>query len=145
MSNSLSIVPLAEAHLPALAMVEALCFSEPWSEEALREELFNPCAHFFVARCDNEVVGYLGCHLIAGEGYITNIAVFPAHRRQGVARQLLTTAMMLPLSRLCLEVRASNTAAIALYQSLGFVEDGRRPRFYSHPTEDAVLYSYYRS
>ncbi len=140
---SVVIVPMAENHLPALAGLESLCFADPWSESALREELGNPCARFLVALCDGEVAGYLGCHHIAGEGFIANIAVFPAYRRRGIARALVQTAQTEPLSRLTLEVRASNEAAIALYRSLGFVEDGMRPRFYSHPTEDAVLYSYY--
>lgn len=140
---SVTIVPMAENHLPALAELESLCFADPWSESALREELGNPCARFLVALYDGEIAGYLGCHHIAGEGFIANIAVFPAYRRRGIARALVQTAQAKPLSRLTLEVRASNEAAIALYRSLGFVEDGVRPRFYSHPTEDAVLYSYY--
>lgn len=140
---SVTIVPMAENHLPALAELESLCFADPWSESALREELGNPCARFLVALCDGEVAGYLGCHHIAGEGFIANIAVLPAYRRRGIARALVQAAQAKPLSRLTLEVRASNEAAIALYRSLGFVEDGVRPHFYSHPTEDAVLYSYY--
>ncbi len=140
---SVTIVPMAENHLPALAELESLCFADPWSESALREELGNPCARFLVALYDGEIAGYLGCHHIAGEGFIANIAVFPAYRRRGIARALVQAAQAKPLSRLTLEVRASNEAAIALYRSLGFVEDGVRPHFYSHPTEDAVLYSYY--
>lgn len=145
MSPSFHIVPLQETHVAALAELEKQCFADPWSVHALREELSNPCARFLVALCGDRVAGYIGCHLVAGEGFVTNVAVFPAYRRQGVARQLLQSAMALPLSRLFLEVRASNAAAIALYRSLGFSEDGRRPRFYSHPVEDAVLYSYNRS
>lgn len=139
------IVPMAEAHLSALAELEAQCFSSPWSEEALREELGNPCAHFLTALCDGEVAGYLGCHHIGDEGFVTNIAVFPAFRRRGIARALVEAALGEPIASLSLEVRVSNDAAIALYESLGFVNMGRRPRFYSHPTEDAFIYSYYRS
>ncbi len=142
---SITIVPLREEHLPALAELEAICFTDPWSETALREELHNPCAHFIVALVDGAVAGYLGCHHIGDEGFVTNIAVAPTHRRCGVARTLVQAALNEPISRLALEVRASNTPAIALYRSLGFTEDGVRPRFYTHPTEDAVLYSYYRS
>ncbi len=144
MSNA-RIVPMSEAHLPALAQLEAACFADPWSEEALREELSNPCAHFLVALCEDEVAGYLGCHHVAGEGFVTNIAVRPAYRRRGIGRALVQAALTEPISRLALEVRVSNAAAIALYRSLGFTEDGIRPLFYAHPTEDAILYSYYRS
>lgn len=142
---SITIVPMSEAHLPTLAALEACCFSDPWSEAALREELDNPLAHFIVALCDGEIAGYLGCHHIVDEAFIANIAVFPAFRRRGVGRALVEAAKSdaAALYRLTLEVRASNEGAIALYRSLGFVEDGVRPHFYAHPTEDAVLYSYY--
>lgn len=140
---SITILRMTEEHIPAIAALETLCFADPWSEHALREELDNPCAHFLVAVEQDTVVGYLGCHHIAGEGFIANVAVHPLHRRRGIARLLVESAKSSDVSRLMLEVRASNTAAIALYRSLGFVEDGVRPRFYSHPTEDALLYSYY--
>ncbi|MBO5929237.1 MAG: ribosomal protein S18-alanine N-acetyltransferase [Clostridia bacterium] len=141
----ITVVPMTDEHIPALARLEALCFADPWSESALHEELDNPCSHFLTALVDNKVVGYLGCHHIADEGFIANIAVSPAMRRQGVARALVSSAIEngSSLSRLTLEVRQSNAAAIALYQSFGFVGEGARPRFYSHPTEDALIYSYY--
>lgn len=140
-----TVAAMAEEHVAALAELERLCFADPWSEAALAEELHNPCAAFLVAQCDGRVVGYVGCHHIAGEGYITNVAVHPDCRRQGVARQLLTEALSRwqGLSRVTLEVRVSNAGAIALYEGLGFVCEGIRPRFYAHPTEDAAIYSYY--
>lgn len=143
--SDMCIVPMREEHVPALAALEAVCFADPWSENALREELFNPCARFIVAVYKGEIAGYLGCHHIGDEGFIANVAVFPAYRRRGIGKALVAAAFTDDLMRLTLEVRASNEAAIALYRSLGFVEEGRRPRFYSHPTEDALLYSYYRS
>ena len=140
------IVPMSAKHVADIARLERDCFADPWSEAALAEELQNPCAAFLTAEQDGQVLGYIGCHHIAGEGYVTNVAVFPEYRRQGVAKQLLETAISRwqSLSRITLEVRVSNRAAIALYESLGFVKDGVRPRFYAHPTEDAAIYSYYR-
>ncbi len=142
---NISIVAMNESHLEQLARLESACFADPWSQDALREETNNPCARFLVAECGDAVLGYLGCHHVADEGFITNVAVFPTARRCGVARRLLLAAIQqgAGLSRLTLEVRQSNTAAIALYQSLGFVLDGIRPRFYEHPLEDACIYSYY--
>ncbi len=133
------------SHVTALAQLEALCFAEPWSETSLKEELNNPCSRFLTALIDSRVVGYLGCHHIADEGFIANVAVFPSERRHGVAHALLRRAIEqgAGLSRLTLEVRQSNTAAVSLYESLGFTKDGVRPRFYTHPTEDACIYSYY--
>ena len=141
----LTIVPMTAAHIDAIAALESACFADPWTAAGLREELDNPCARFLVAEAYGAVAGYLGCHHVADEGFIANVAVSPACRRRGVARALLTAALEQgrDLYRLTLEVRESNAAAIALYGSLGFVKDGVRPRFYSHPTEDAGIYSYY--
>ncbi len=143
----LIVAAFTAAHLPAIAELEQLCFSDPWSADALAEELHNPCARFLIALHGDTVVGYLGCHHVADEGFIANVAVHPSYRRQGVARALVAAAIKQghSLSRLTLEVRTSNVAAIALYESLHFVKDGIRPRFYSHPTEDAAIYSYYYS
>lgn len=139
---SITITPMAAEHLPAVAALEVACFSLPWSEDALREELHNPFARFLVALDGNTVVGYMGLHAVAGEGAVTNIAVSPAHRRRGIARALLRhQASAADLHRITLEVRQSNRAARALYEQEGFTCDGVRPRFYEHPTEDAVLYS----
>ena len=143
----ITIVTFDAHHVSAIAELETLCFADPWSADALAEELHNPCARFLVAESDGQVVGYVGCHHIADEGFIANVAVHPSARRHGVARKLVQTTIEQGkhLSRLTLEVRASNEAAIRLYQSLGFVCDGTRPRFYTHPTEDADIYSYYYS
>lgn len=142
---NITVVAMNASHTTTLAQLETLCFAEPWSEAALKEELNNPCSHFLTALIDSRIAGYLGCHHVADEGFIANVAVFPSERRNGVARALLHTAIEQGrgLSRLTLEVRQSNTAAISLYESLGFVKDGVRPRFYAHPLEDACIYSYY--
>ena len=140
---SIIVQPMAAEHIPAVAALEAACFSLPWSEDGLREELANPFARFLVALDGDMVVGYIGMHVIAGEGAVTNVAVSPARRREGIARSLLRACATDDVCRLTLEVRKSNTAARTLYEREGFVCDGVRPRFYEHPTEDAVLYSLY--
>ena len=143
----MDIRPMTADHIPSLAALEAVCFADPWSEAALAEELSNPAAVFLVATEGERVLGYVGMHRILDEGYIANIAVFPAARRQGVARRLLEMldayGREQALARLTLEVRASNAPAIALYEGCGWVKDGVRPGFYSHPAEDAVIYSRY--
>ena len=141
----MTIHTMTATHVPAIAQLEIECFADPWTETALYEELANPCAAFLVALIDDQVVGYLGCHHVADEGYITNVAVSPHARRQGIARELLRYAKTewQYLFRITLEVRVSNAAAIALYESEGFVKDGIRPSFYRHPAEDAAIYSYY--
>ena len=145
----IAIVPMHPDHLDSLADLESLAFSTPWSYDALAEELQNPLAVFLVAEdVDAEsAVGYLGMHHILDEGFIANLAVHPAYRRQGLARSLLREAQEYAeahdLARLTLEVRASNVPAIALYEGMGFTRDGIRPGFYDSPKEDAAIYSYY--
>lgn len=139
---------MTAAHIPALSEIENLCFAAPWSADALREELTNPPAVFLVAlSADGTPVGYAGMHAVAGEGFFTNVAVHPDHRRQGVADALIQALAAYGKERnfyrLALEVRVSNAAAIRLYEKHGFVKDGIRPRFYTAPTEDAAMYSLY--
>ena len=137
-------VPLQERHLDEAARLETLCFSRPWSRQALAEELENPTAVFMAAEDDTgELLGYAGMHVVCGEGYIDNVAVFPEARRRGVGRLLVQSLVQWLREHegvfLTLEVRPSNEPAISLYGSLGFEEVGRRPRFYECPTEDALL------
>ena len=139
---------LGERHLDAVARLEQICFSQPWTRTQLQEELENDLARVFVAVDDDgNVLGYGGLHYVLDEADVTNIAVFPEARRQGVARAVLTAMDAFCIANnmafLTLEVRASNEAAIALYRGAGFQKVGVRKRFYSRPTEDAVLMTRY--
>ena len=89
---NIKIVPMNADHLEELEKLERLCFSRPWSRKMLAEELENQCAAFLVAQDGDtgKVVGYAGLLVVADEGYITNVAVFPEYRRRGVAAQLLS-------------------------------------------------------
>lgn len=141
--GDVQIVPLAEAHIPALVHLELVCFSEPWSESSLRRELSNPLAHVFVAEVDGETAGYAGMHCVVDECYVNNVAVFPQYRRRGIGyalvQRLLEQGERLRARFLTLEVRASNQDAMALYQRLGFSVQGIRRDFYIMPTEDGVI------
>ena len=139
----MQIILMRAEHTARLAELEKLCFSEPWSENALLEEIDNPAAYFIAAVDGNEVLGYGGMHTVFGENYIDNIAVFPEYRGRGVGRAV-TQALVEKAKAdngvfITLEVRASNTPAITLYTSLGFETVGVRKRFYTEPEEDAVL------
>ena len=138
------IVPMNGDHLDEVAELERICFSVPWSRNMLAEELDNLLSAFLVALDDNDrVVGYAGLQVVLDEGYITNVAVRPECRRQGVAAKLLQVfldfAKANKLAFLTLEVRASNYDAIALYGSRGFRSVGRRKNYYEHPREDAII------
>ena len=138
------IVPMTSEHLDEVAELERVCFSVPWSRNMLAEELDNLLSAFLVA-LDNSgrVVGYAGLQVVLDEGYITNVAVRPDCRRQGIAGKLLQVfldfAQGNKLAFLTLEVRASNYDAIALYGSRGFRSVGRRKNYYEHPKEDAII------
>lgn len=139
-----TIVPMTYDHVPQVAEIERLCFSDPWSERMLREHLDNQCAAALVALGeDGTVLGYAGLLVVLDEGYITNVAVRPAFRRQGIAADLLTVfdrfARGNHLAFLTLEVRASNAPALALYEKLGYRRMGLRKNYYEHPKEDAVI------
>ena len=145
----IKIVPMAAEHLDRLEQLERMCFSRPWSKKMLAEELDNQCAAFLVAvePETEKAVGYAGLLVVADEGYITNVAVAPSCRRQGVAAQLLQVfdnfAKGNHLAFLTLEVRPSNAAAIALYEGFGFREVGRRRNYYDLPKEDALILTKY--
>lgn len=133
--------------IPQIALLEKECFSQPWSEKSLAEELDNPDSHFICAVENGALLGYLGVQEICGEAYITNIAVFPQFRGRGVGRLLLQNACDGAKERNCefitLEVRKSNEAAISLYVSEEFEQVGIRKNFYSDPTEDGIIYTKY--
>lgn len=138
------IVPMNADHLDQVAELERICFSTPWSRNMLAEELENALSAFLVAVDDaDNVVGYAGLQVILDEGYITNVAVRPDCRQQGIAGKLLQVFLDFAqgnrLAFLTLEVRASNYDAIALYGSRGFREAGRRKNYYEHPREDAII------
>ena len=132
----MQIVSMTAEHVSRLAELEKLCFSEPWSEKSLTEEIDNPAACFLVAMQQDEVLGYGGMH---------NIAVFPEFRGHGVGRTLM--AALIEKARenggvfITLEVRTSNLPAIAMYRSLGFTEAGVRRNFYTEPREDALIFT----
>ena len=140
--GNMRIVPISHKHISEIARLESLCFSEPWSEEGILEA--NRCGtKFFVAEMGSKLMGYIGMKAVIDEGYITNVAVFPQYRRRGVAAALLEKVFEYAeekrLSFVSLEVRASNTAAVALYEKKGFKEEGRRKDFYRLPREDALI------
>lgn len=129
--------------VPAVSRLEEETFSMPWSAESFLHMIEKEDTAYFVAEEDGEILGGCGLFLIAGEGNITNVVVAPGARRRGVATGLLTYLLSegdrAGLTAYTLEVRVSNTAAIGLYEKLGFVSEGIRPNFYEKPGEDAMI------
>lgn len=137
------LTPMTAEHIPQIAALEKACFSHPWSEAMLQNELWNDSAVILAAVGeDGTVLGYAGLQTVLDEGYINNVAVSSAFRRQGVAGELLAAFIRFGAAKLAfltLEVRASNAPAIALYEKYGFQEAGRRKNYYDDPKEDAIL------
>jgi len=131
------------SHVPQVAQLEKLCFSDPWSENSVASELRNPLSLWLVAVEEDKVLGYVGSQTVMGETDMMNIAVHPDHRRAGVAGALIG-ALVESLRNmeshcLTLEVRASNAPAIGLYGKLGFQQIGLRKNYYRNPREDALI------
>lgn len=130
-------------HVKQIAEIEKQCFSAPWSEKSISDELNNPLSLWIVAVDNETVAGYVGSQTVLCEADMMNIAVAEKYRRQGIGRKLVSALIdhLLENKAYCLtlEVRASNVAAISLYRGLGFQEVGRRPKYYAKPVEDALI------
>lgn len=119
------------------------CFSVPWSEKSLNE-MFETAGYLsLVAEGEEGIEGYIGVKAVFDEADITNVAVLPEKRRRKTAARLLAALLAASgeqgIRTIYLEVRASNGAAIALYEQAGFVKSGVRKNYYEKPAEDALL------
>ena len=147
-----SIRPMKREDLSAVAELEKVCFSEPWSLALLSDSLHRKEYLFLVAEAEEEsgikrIAGYLGARIVLDEMEIANVAVFPEYRKRGIGEAMMTELLSLATEQelygVTLEVRISNETAIRLYEKLGFVREGIRPGFYSKPVEDALILWYY--
>ncbi len=142
------IVDAAPSHLDRLEDLERQCFSLPWSRVTLLGQFPDEHHVFLVAEdAAGNAVGYVGMMTVLDEGYISNVAVAPAFRRQGIAdlliTELLDRARIRELSFVTLEVREHNEPAIALYRKHGFLPVGLRKDYYEAPKENALLMTKY--
>ena len=128
-----------------MALENASFPTDAWSSAMMREELGSPHGHYVVLESAGSIVGYAGLRSPRGamDADIQTIAIAEAARGRGQGRELLRTLLAEASSRgardLFLEVRADNPVAQALYASEGFVEVGRRPRYYQPDDVDAVV------
>lgn len=141
---SLVIRRMTVEDVPAAHEIDVSSFTLPWPERSLRFEVSdNPASRCWVADLDGRVVGMLVLWFIVDEAHIASLATHPGYRRQGVAKQLLVTALDHAYAEgaraALLEVRAGNDAARSMYQTFGFEEVGLRERYYKDNNEDAIL------
>lgn len=139
----MTIVKMNESHVPFVAELEKICFSDPWSENSVASELNNKLAFWLVAEEEGRVAGYIGSQTVCNETDMMNVAVHPDFRRRGIAEALVNALVeelkIMESHCLTLEVRTSNAPAIALYEKLMFAEIGRRKNYYRNPREDALI------
>ena len=139
----MEFIKMRQEHVAAVAALDALCFSMPWSENAVAEELTNPLSLWLVVTDGEKLVGYIGSQSVMGEADMMNVAIDPAYRRRGIGETLILELIrhlkQNGVYSLALEVRVSNEAAIGMYEKLGFVQVGRRPGYYRKPIEDALI------
>ncbi len=136
-------VLMEQQHVYAVAELEKLCFSDPWSVDSVSSELNNPLSLWVVAVDGDTVVGYVGSQSVMGWADMMNLAVAPAYRQQGIAQMLVQELICRlkknQVTQLTLEVRDTNLPAIQLYEKLGFTQVGCRPGYYHNPKEDARI------
>ena len=141
------LAPMQPEDIVAVLAIEQQSFTMPWTEAMFASELRNePTSHMLVARVgitDGPIVGYVGYRVVLDEMHVILLAVAPAWRQRGIARQMMSQAMdearAAGCTRATLEVRVSNTPAQQLYYSLRFAPVGTRPKYYMRPTEDALI------
>ncbi|MCK9267780.1 MAG: ribosomal protein S18-alanine N-acetyltransferase [Alkaliphilus sp.] len=124
--------------------IEKRSFPMPWTRGAFISELRrNKLARYYVVEVGGRVVGYAGLWLVMNEAHITNIAIHPKYRGRGMGKKLvgglIEEILKINIYRITLEVRPSNTAALALYKKFGFVPCGIRPEYYRDNNEDAII------
>jgi ribosomal-protein-alanine N-acetyltransferase len=140
----IKIQKMTNNDLEGVFIIEGLSFTTPWSFESFYNEVnVNHLAYYAVVLEAGQVVGYGGMWSVIDEAHVTNVAIHPDHRGKGYSKQLMAHMMAYAksrnLERMTLEVRVGNTVAISLYQQMGFLEAGRRPKYYEDTGEDALI------
>ncbi len=140
---NIEIRELREEDIEALSRIESESFSMPWSAKDFRDLLTREYCMYLTALAEGEVVGCCGMTNLCGEGNIDNVVVAERFRNKGIAgamlRELIAKGEKAGITAFTLEVRVSNVAAVHVYEKLGFLSEGIRPKFYEKPVEDALI------
>lgn len=131
----------------SISLIEKECFSAPWSENQIMDEISKDNVIFLAAKTEDELCGYISGQLILDEFYINNVAVTERYRNKGIASALIEKLLEALCAKDCalatLEVRESNANARKVYEKFGFENLGIRKNFYAHPRENACIYTLY--
>ncbi len=142
MTEPLTIRRLVYSDLPQVIAIERRSFPTPWSLAMFVLELSKPSGICLAAMRGERLVGYLICARYDSVWHLMNVAVDDRSRREGIATALIERLFELadgPGEQYTLEVRASNSVAIAMYEGLGFRSAGRRRAYYHDNREDALI------
>lgn len=141
--EALTVRPVRPGDLDAITDLEQAAFQDFWPREMLAYEMEHPRAVLLLAHLGGRPAGYAAFRHAADEAELLRLAVRPEERRRGVAQALVSRGFELLRKenvQVCfLEVRQDNAPAIALYERLGFVRNGRRRGYYRDGT-DALIY-----
>ncbi|MDD4600336.1 Ribosomal-protein-alanine acetyltransferase [bioreactor metagenome] len=141
--SDICIRPMQAEDIDAVLTIEHQSFSLPWSREAFQAEVCNNLACYLVMEMDGLMIGYGGMWIVLDEAHITNVAILPDYREQGLGKRLFASMIHQANSRgtirMTLEVRVSNTAAQKLYKGFGFTVCGLRRGYYTDNQEDALI------
>jgi len=140
----ITYLPMTIEDIDEVVTIEQVSFRTPWTYGAFLGELTsNPVAMYLVGRVAGRIACYGGCWFIHDEAHITNVAVHPDFRGlgygEGICRMLMREGALRGVTRATLEVRVSNISAQKLYQKLGFLPVGVRPKYYTDTQEDALI------
>lgn len=129
--------------ISGISKIEERCFSDPWSQESVRDGLESSLDTWLVLKEKEGVLGYCVFRIIAGEGELLRIAVSPEFQGRGLSKKLMDQMVEYSKKKkaetMFLEVRESNEKARNLYRSYGFSEEGIRKDYYRNPVENAVI------
>jgi ribosomal-protein-alanine N-acetyltransferase len=141
--DQITVQRMTPEDLDEVARLEKICFSDPWNRKCFEEELEHQFCMPLVVRWDHQIVGYACLWHVDEQMEIANFAVSPEFRRRGIGRRLMEEVLLESREKGCtsviLSVRESNLSAKNLYEEFGYVEVGRRKRYYRYPAEDAVI------
>jgi len=135
--------PAEQRDVDGIRAIDAKVYPTPWSEQMTIDQTTGAGRLHYVIEENHRLVAHGGIAVLGDDAHVMTIAVDPKHQRRGLGdfllRQLFAAADANGCRGVTLEVRASNSAAIAMYEKHGMASEGIRPRYYADNGEDAII------